>query len=122
MYGLHILASGIESDKRNFTRFLVLTHASSVNGDVADKASVAFHLPHTAGSLAKVLTTLAEHKCNLTKIQSLPILGREWEYFMHIDLEFDTRAQFQLGISAITPHVPELKILGISQRGRKQVA
>jgi prephenate dehydratase len=124
MYGLHIVASGIESDKRNFTRFLVLTHVTALNGESANanKASIAFHLPHTRGSLANVLTILADHECNLTKIQSLPILGREWEYFMHIDLEFEAHGVFERAILAIRPHVNQLKILGEYQRGRKQVA
>mgnify|MGYP001618562891 CR=1 FL=1 len=124
MYGLHILGSGIESDKRNFTRFLVLAHGSSVNGNAAtaDKASIAFHLPHTKGSLAHVLTMLAEYGCNLTKIQSLPVLGREWEYFMHIDLEFDAHDELRRALQAVEPHVNELKILGEYQRGKKQVA
>ena len=123
MYGLVVLAAGIETDKRNFTRFLVLTHPSHVNGGTGepDKASLAFHVPHARGSLARVLGTLADHGCNLTKIQSLPILGREWEYYMHVDLEFPAGAQFRTALAAITPFVQELTILGVYQRGSKDV-
>jgi len=121
MYGLTVLAPGIETDKRNFTRFLVLTDKDHLNGHAAppDKASLAFHVSHVRGSLARVLTILADHGCNLTKIQSLPILGREWEYFMHVDLEFDDIQQLQDALTSITPHVHELHVLGTYPRGKK---
>jgi len=121
LFGLHILASSIETDKRNFTRFLVLTDASKVDGDAGlpDKASISFSVPHVRGSLAKVLSMLADQECNLTKIQSLPILGREWEYYMHVDLEFDHPDRFTRAMEIITPDVHELKVLGQYQRGEK---
>jgi len=123
MYGLQILAPGIETDKRNFTRFLVLTDKENLNGHTAppDKASLAFHVSHTRGSLARVLTILADHGCSLTKIQSLPVLGREWEYFMHVDLEFDDHQHLKDALGTITPHVHELHILGTYPRGKKSV-
>jgi prephenate dehydratase len=123
LFGLQVLAAGIETDKRNFTRFLVLHQRSELNGTPPppDKASLAFHVPHTRGSLARVLTVLAEEGCNLTKIQSLPVLGREWEYYMHIDLEFDSKTQYHAALAAITPHVHELTILGEYPRGKKNV-
>ena len=123
MYGLHILAPGIETDKRNFTRFLVLTDKENLaNHNVPpDKASVAFHVAHRRGSLATVLTILAGHGCNLTKIQSLPVLGKEWEYFIHIDLEFDARNQLDEALDTLNPHVLEFHVLGMYPRGKKNV-
>lgn len=123
LFDLHVLAAGIETDKRNFTRFLVLTDRANLNGDAPppDKASLAFHVPHSRGSLAKVLGILADHGCNLTKIQSLPVLGREWEYYMHIDLEFDAAQDFQDAMGSISPYVHELQILGAYPRGKKNV-
>jgi prephenate dehydratase len=122
-YGLSVVAAGIETDKRNFTRFLVVTPHKELNGvpGPPDKASLAFHVPHARGSLAKVLAILADYGCNLTKIQSLPIIGREWEYYMHIDLEFDLHEHFLYAMEAILPHVHELKILGEYARGAKPV-
>jgi prephenate dehydratase len=121
LFALQILAPNIETDKRNFTRFLVLADRSVQNGNAGppDKASISFSVPHQRGSLAKVLTLLANHECNLTKIQSLPILGREWEYYMHVDLEFDHPDTFARAIEAIDADVHELKILGQYQRGEK---
>ncbi len=123
LFGLHVLAAGIETHKRNFTRFLVLTDKANLNGSAPppDKASLSFHVPHSRGSLAKALSVLADHGCNLTKIQSLPVLGREWEYYMHIDLEFDAYRLFQDALTSVTPHVHELQILGIYPRGKKNV-
>ena len=82
---------------------------------------MAFHVTHRRGSLATVLTILAGHGCNLTKIQSLPVLGKEWEYFMHIDLEFDKLNQLEEALDTITPHVHELHVLGMYPRGKKNV-
>jgi prephenate dehydratase len=123
LFGLQILAAGIETDKRNFTRFLVLVNRSELNGTASppDKATLAFHVPHTRGSLARILTILADEGCNLTKIQSLPVLGREWEYYMHVDLEFESADHYHAALQAITPNVHELTILGEYPRGRKNV-
>jgi prephenate dehydratase len=123
LYGLQVLAAGIETDKRNFTRFLVLHQRSEKSETPAppDKASLAFHVPHARGSLARILTILAEEGCNLTKIQSLPGLGREWEYYMHVDLEFESAQHYHAALQAIAPHVHELKILGEYPRGKKKV-
>lgn len=120
---LEILAEGIETHKRNFTRFLILQEESMavLEGAVvqADKASVCFNLSHKVGSLSQILLVLSSHGMNLTKIQSLPIVGREWQYFFHIDLEFDDYAQYERALAAIQPLVGELKILGEYERGKK---
>jgi prephenate dehydratase len=121
LFGLHILAAGIETDKRNFTRFLVIADRSHTNGMTAppNKASISFSVAHTRGSLARVLTILAENGCNLTKIQSLPILGREWEYYMHVDLVFESHEMFTRSLQSIQDQVHELKILGAYAQGEK---
>jgi prephenate dehydratase len=123
LFGLQVLAAGIETDKRNFTRFLVLHNRSESNGTPAapDKATLAFHVPHSRGSLARVLAILADEGCNLTKIQSLPVLGREWEYYMHVDLEFESEDHYRAALKAIAPHIHELTILGEYPRGKKNV-
>ncbi|MFR9603597.1 MAG: prephenate dehydratase [Rikenellaceae bacterium] len=116
LYGLNILDEGVETNKRNFTRFLILADRSVAEGMVdaknINKASLAFALPHSSGSLSKVLSILSYYDLNLSKIQSLPIVGREWEYFFYINLCFDSRVRFLQGLEAIRPLTNDLKILG----------
>lgn len=116
LYGLEIIEKGIETNKRNFTRFLIVRHPDSdltlQEGSRADKASIVFTLPHTQGALSKVLTILAFYDLNLTKIQSFPIVGREWEYKFYIDLAFDDAARFRLALEAARPLTSQFKILG----------
>ena len=77
-----------------------------------NKASLVFSLPHEEGSLSKVLTILSFYDINLTKIQSLPIVGHEWEYLFYVDVTFSNMERFRQGIDAITPLVKNIKILG----------
>jgi prephenate dehydratase len=116
LYGLKILAEGIETNKRNFTRFLLVANRWLADDLVKDseinKASVVFTLPHTEGSLSKVLTILSFYDVNLTKIQSLPIIGREWEYLFYIDLTFKNILKYKQGLDAMRPLTKDFKILG----------
>lgn len=131
IYGLEVLEDGIETNKRNFTRFLIVAHPSadfSVGGNCGgeaagkvDKASLVFTLPHTRGALSKVLAILAFYDLNLTKIQSFPIIGREWEYKFYIDLDFDDYDRYRLGIEAASPLTSAFKILGEYAACREQV-
>ena len=116
LYGLEILERGIETNKRNFTRFLIVKHPDNmseiVKDSMPDKASIVFTLPHTHGALSKVLTILAFYDLNLTKIQSFPIIGREWEYKFYIDLAFDDFDRYRQAIEAAKPLTSQFKILG----------
>ncbi|MFI3320088.1 MAG: prephenate dehydratase domain-containing protein [Rikenellaceae bacterium] len=116
LYGLKIIERGIETNKRNFTRFLILADKSvaesMVDPQKINKASLSFTTPHSSGSLSKVLTILSFYGINLSKIQSLPIIGREWEYQFYVDVIFDDRVRFRQSIDAIRPLTNELKILG----------
>lgn len=114
-YGMKILEEGIETNKHNFTRFLVVAHTdtqSSMQTPQPDKASLVFSLQHARGSLSKVLTILSFYDINLTKIQSLPIIGHEWEYRFYIDLTFDDAVRYNQAVAAILPLVSDLKTLG----------
>ena len=77
-----------------------------------DKASLLFTLPHTRGSLSKVLTVLSFYDINLTKIQSLPIIGREWEYRFYVDVTFDDPMRYRQAIDAARPLTSDFRILG----------
>jgi prephenate dehydratase len=116
IYGLEILSEGIETNKRNYTRFLIIADSwladEMVKNIKVDKASLVFSLPHEEGSLAKVLSILSYYHVNLTKIQSLPILGREWEYLFYINLTFDNYMRYRQALDAIRPFTKDLQILG----------
>lgn len=116
IYGLNILAEGIETNKRNFTRFLIMAHPLYSDlltaGKRINKSSLVFSLPHTQGSLSKVLTILSFYDINLSKIQSMPIIGREWEYRFYVDLTFDNFTRYKQSLEAIRPLTKNFKILG----------
>lgn len=116
MYGLEVIAKGIETNKRNFTRFLILAQGDMLKEvqkeNNINKSSLVFVLPHKEGSLSQVLSVLSFYGVNLTRIQSLPIIGREWEYQFYIDLTFDSYSRYKQSIDAIIPLVSGLKVLG----------
>ena len=110
--GLTILARGIETYKQNFTRFLIMDDSISVPRGKTDKASLCFTLPHKPGSLAQVLTILSFYEMNLTRIQSLPIPGQEWQYFFYVDIKFSTYDRYRQALKAVRPLMAGLYILG----------
>lgn len=125
LYGLKVLEQGIETNKHNFTRFLVVADAWLADelraGEGINKASLVFSLPHTEGSLSQVLSIFSFYKINLTKIQSLPIIGREWEYLFYVDLAFGDYVRYRQSITAIEPLTKELKTLGEYAEGKSNV-
>jgi prephenate dehydratase len=139
IYSLAILKREIEDDSLNFTRFLIISgrenqegvsrdrsHMENLAGKESpgtgrpagtDKAMVCFSLPHRVGSLSQVLSVLAFYRISLTKIQSLPIVGRPWEYLFHIDLIYDDYDRYRLALDAIRPLTEGLEIVGEFRHG-----
>lgn len=118
MYDLEILAKGIETNKRNFTRFLMLGKKDEllskglISEPAPNKATLCFSLPHEEGSLASVLAIFSFYKISLSKIQSVPIVGQEFEYFFHIDLVFKDLVRYRQAIRAIEPLIHNLSVFG----------
>jgi prephenate dehydratase len=112
LYGLEILAESIETYKQNFTRFLILDDALEVDKDKINKSSMCFTLSHTPRSLAHVLTILSFYGMNLTRIQSLPIPGQEWQYFFYVDIKFENYLRYEQALAAVRPLMEDLTILG----------
>jgi len=118
LYDLNIIAPNIHTLKNNYTRFLFLQReGETINIENANKASVNFHTDHSRGSLAKVLTKIAEGNINLSKLQSFPIPGSDFKYSFHADMEFDSAAQFNKVIEVIRPMTAAIKIYGVYKRG-----
>ena len=112
LYGLEILAGSIETYKQNFTRFLIFDDSLEVDLSRTNKVSMCFTLPHAPGSLAHVLTIMSFYGMNLTRIQSLPIPGQEWQYFFYVDIKYDDRIRFEQAVAAVRPLMEDLNILG----------
>ena len=112
LYGLEILAGSIETYKQNFTRFLIFDDSLEVDLSRMNKVSMCFTLPHAPGSLAHVLTIMSFYGMNLTRIQSLPIPGQEWQYFFYVDIKYDDRIRFEQAVAAVRPLMEDLNILG----------
>ncbi len=121
LYQLDIIAPNIHTLKNNYTRFLVLQRKDVANEIIdADKASINFFTDHSKGSLARVLTIIAEEGINLSKLQSMPIPGSDFKYSFHADMEFSNIEQFKNVIKKITTITEELSVLGVYKNGKKQ--
>ncbi|MBO9633819.1 MAG: prephenate dehydratase [Chitinophagaceae bacterium] len=119
LFELDVITPNIHTMKSNYTRFLVIQREdiAEVVAD-ANKASVNFNTDHSRGSLARVLTHIADGGINLSKLQSFPIPGSDWQYSFHADMEFDSMEQFETVISAIKPITTELKVYGVYKKGK----
>jgi prephenate dehydratase len=120
-YNLDIVAEGIETNKRNYTRFLILQDR---NGDPftdreVNKSSVSFALAHKTGTLSKILSIFSFHDINLSKIQSMPIIGKNWEYQFYVDLEVTNYERYKHALAAIEPFTSDIHILGEYYSGQK---
>jgi len=112
IYGAKVLAAGIEDDKKNFTRFVLLRKQRRILAG-ANKTSIVFQVKNIPGSLFQALSVFAGRDISLSKIESRPMRGRPWEYafyvdFMHGDDKTARSALRDLGIIA-----DFVKVLGI---------
>lgn len=116
IYGMKLLYEAIEDNKHNYTRFLILSNPSKKESmtDLKrnNKSSIVFSVHHECGQLSQVLSIFSFYNVNMTKIQSLPIIGREWEYLFYVDLQYGDNVRYKQSIEAIRPLTQQLKILG----------
>lgn len=118
LFNLDIIGPDIQTQKNNYTRFLVLERAADVVEDVlANKASIYFQTNHTKGVLAKVLTQIAKQDVNLTKLQSMPIPGSNFKYGFFADMEFDKRKKLDQVLDSVKELTNNIKIFGVYQKG-----
>ncbi len=118
-YDLNILAESIETNKSNYTRFLILEdkNGGGFHDKNVNKSSISFALAHKIGSLSKILSTFSYYDINLSKIQSMPLIGRDWEYQFYIDVEFDDYDLYQQATKAVEPFTSNVFILGEYYKG-----
>jgi len=118
-FNLEIMAAGIETNKKNYTRFLIIgeNNHKGESLESINKASLHFALAHKIGSLSKILSILSFYEINLSKIQSMPIIGRDWEYQFYIDVEINDHNLYKQSLDAIKPFTSDLGILGEYQEG-----
>ena len=119
LFQLNMIAPNIHTQKNNYTRFWVLEREENI-GEIenANKASIIFETDHSKGSLAKVLTTIAEGFVNLSKLQSMPIPGSDWKYAFHADCEFTDIEQLNSVLENIKPFTANIKVYGIYKNGK----
>jgi prephenate dehydratase len=119
IYQLDIIEPNIHTLKNNYTRFLILQRADIArDSENANKASINFQTDHSRGSLARVLTDIADAGVNLSKLQSMPIPGSDFRYSFHADLEFEHTNQLNKALAAITGKTDGLQVLGVYQNGK----
>jgi prephenate dehydratase len=118
LFHLEIAAPNIHTQKSNYTRFLILNRIEDVGVIAgANKASINFETNHTKGSLAKVLSIIADEDINLSKLQSMPIAGTNFKYSFHADLEFTNAHQFENAVEKIQTLTEKITVFGVYKNG-----
>jgi chorismate mutase/prephenate dehydratase len=112
-YGLDVLASAIQDEPGNLTRFLVLGHHDAEQASGDDKTSLVLSVRDEVGILARMLRPFATHRIDLIKIESRPLRERPWEYFFFLDLKGHRRERrVERALAEVERSALRLKVLG----------
>jgi len=118
LYQLEVIVPDIHTVKNNYTRFLILQNEKYAQDiEAANKATITFHTDNSRGSLARVLTKIAEGGIDLSKLQSSPIPEVTWQYIFIADMEFESLQQFYIVIESIRSIAQDIKIYGVYKKG-----
>ena len=112
LYGLNIIERRIESNKKNYTRFLILKNDKTEEPQTVNKASICFQTGNQVGSLSKVLNIFADQEVNLSKIQSMPVLGKRNEYYFYVDVEWTDMEKYDVAIRKALNYTVNFNIMG----------
>lgn len=118
-YGLNIIAESIETNKKNYTRFLIVEKENKINEEEIDKSSISVTLHNHKGSLSQILSVIAFYDVDLSKIESVPVVGEPWHYRFYIDVLFENYDKYKSMLQAIGPLTDKLQILGEYKSGSK---
>jgi len=112
IYGMDVLVDGLEDDRENYTRFLVLSR-EAVKTDGPSKTSIVFSIDNVPGGLFKTLAVFALRDIDLTKIESRPLQGKPWEYFFYLDFAGGLHEEHcQKAISHLEELATFMRVLG----------
>ncbi|HAA01883.1 MAG TPA: phospho-2-dehydro-3-deoxyheptonate aldolase, partial [Syntrophobacteraceae bacterium] len=117
IHGMTLLQQGIETNPRNFTRFVVISAGNFLDGP-KNKSSLIYSVSDQPGSLYETLKILAERRINLVKLESRPIHSKPWEYLFYADIEVDIQdEQYRSLLEDLQKKTEFLKILGSYPKG-----
>ena len=117
LFGLEIVAREINTNKNNYTRFMILKRHDLMIPPDADKASLYFKTSHHKGALIKVLKQMEDSAINMSKLQSYPIPNEPWHYLFHVDMEFDSMADYVRVIDRIQREAEGVYVYGVYKKG-----
>ena len=113
-HGMKVLKEGIESNSRNYTRFVIIAREETARVREANKASLVFATANTPGSLFQALRVLAERNINMVKLESRPIAGKPWEELFYLDVAIpEAEEPFRLALEELKGVTEGLRILGV---------
>ena len=112
IYGLDVLEKGVNQEKNNSTRFIIVTNQKIFRKD-AKKISICFEVPHRSGSLYHMLSHFIYNNLNMNKIESRPIEDRTWEYRFFVDFEGNLAdSAVKNALRGLRDEARNMKILG----------